>query len=554
MTSPKYIALYSLRFRVLLVASVLSIGTQVLSAQRLQQTHTAFLHGFASSDAIWTTPFPGLGNLSVIDYLSQHLDLREVWHPSFPGIEPTFPTEWTSVRSSIIAKGGRHALVGHSVGGMVARYAYFADGDAAARPNIAGIVTLATPHQGAILADSALKMGAFINDLNRRIDDAKPYLEVAAVIVATAVGGTIGILVASNNRPQPPAAGSSGADLLRTAVLPALQTTSSAVQALNANGPDAAIPRANIVARLDNNKFMPLKVLAGATGESEKHVIDNFQKARSWFHGCKIFYYATILGTPAGRKCGWAERVMGRLDETWQRYSNGSTPVVILGRVIHVPRNIPTDGVVPNERSLYPFRTAGQFFFEMLPAVGTSHMSVYKTEIGAGLIRDALVNAGMEAAGTRLSPDPYYLAFNKSSSFLREWNVHGTLVFGGVYWQPQVWMAGIDRGAALGMHAPASGIGAAEFRIPAGAKSFVTVFGYARDDNGDCYGYDDVGRIYVDNVLRWQGTLSGSTWNTVLTPPAIPLSSNSAILRLEVEAGGNNACAQTTWGDPRFAP
>ena len=120
---------------------------------------------------------------------------------------------------------------------------------------------------------------------------------------------------------------------------------------------------------------------------------------------------------------------------------------------------------------------------------------------------------------------------------------------GRVYWQPEVWIDGKIYAHAIGMHAPSSGVGYAEFSIPHGAKYFKTVFGIARDDeHPNAYG-DATGRIYVDSESIWYGDTSGSA---VIEVPVLEIPEDAKVLRLEVQSKGTNWADMTTWGDPRF--
>jgi hypothetical protein len=330
-----------------------------------------------------------LGNRSTIDYLSQYVDLKSVWHPSFPGKEPTFAYEWMSVRDTLSTRQGQHVLVGHSMGGMIARYVYLSAPDI--QQNVAGIITVATPHQGAIMADSAEKLGYYIQVMQDRISAAKPWLEVAAVIIVDATFGIIyGLLILDNNAPHLEG-GTSGQDFLESKGLPSLRTTSGEVSTLNNGNADAAVPRANIVGRLTSNKYMALRIAATSRGRDEQSFIDNFNKAKAWFTACKWFYKATVIGLNPGKKCGMAARTMDHLNEMWQRYSSGTTCKMLMNRcALIVARDVPSDGIVPNERSLYPFRSSGAQFFEKLPVLGSTHFSIYQKEEGVRTIRDAM--------------------------------------------------------------------------------------------------------------------------------------------------------------------
>jgi hypothetical protein len=86
---------------------------------------------------------------------------------------------------------------------------------------------------------------------------------------------------------------------------------------------------------------------------------------------------------------------MGQFDEMWQRYSSGTRWKTILNRpALIVARDVPSDGVVPNERSLYPFRSSGRFFEEP-PVVGSNHLTIYKTDAGVNTMRRAMLDFGM---------------------------------------------------------------------------------------------------------------------------------------------------------------
>ena len=148
----------------------------------------------------------------------------------------------------------------------------------------------------------------------------------------------------------------------------------------------------------------------------------------------------------------------------------------------------------------------------------------------------------------QLAPDPFFLS-SSPSSVLKQSNVHGGLQLGKVYWQSEVWIEGLRYEHAVGMHAPDNGVGYADFKIPAGANFFQTVFGCARDDkNPNQYG-NAVGRIYLDDDLVWESAVSGAT---AMHTPSIPIPAGTKRLRLEVDSQGTNFGDQTTWGDPNF--
>lgn len=401
----------SIRRVVALSATTLAALAPIAGSQQLQYTHTGFLHGFGSSGHIWDTPNPATGNASTMTFLSQSVRLRDSWNPTVP-LEATFGQAWARIRDSLASRGGQNVLVGHSMGGLIARQTYLAAPER--RGNISAIITMSSPHQGAVLADSARKMGEFLLDMKRRVDDAVPYLQILIAAVVGLVlslffsgGVTISAFWLTFFLAPGGTIPASATQLLEVPALPALRTNSPEIQALNGSAFDASIPRANLMSHLTNNKFMPLKIAAAAGDESESEMIDKFQQARSAFHVCKMTYYATVVGIPAGRRCGWAEKMMGRFDETWQRYVNGSTTqtVQIFGMQfpIVVPRNIPSDGIVPNERSVYPSQSTG--IFTQPPSIpGPNHLTVYRSVNSLNALRDAMIGIGMEPVNPPAPP------------------------------------------------------------------------------------------------------------------------------------------------------
>jgi len=159
--------------------------------------------------------------------------------------------------------------------------------------------------------------------------------------------------------------------------------------------------------------------------------------------------------------------------------------------------------------------------------------------------------SGPEAHASGLSPDPFYLEAQRGF-FLREFNIHGGLQWGRVYWQKNVWIGDKSYDHPLGMHAPDNGTGYADFKIPPGAKYFRTVFGLARDEkdpNPEKFG-SAIGRIYLDGQAVWESGVSGPA---AIHSPAIEIRVGAKELRLEVDSQGSNWGDQTTWGDPYFS-
>jgi transcriptional regulator with XRE-family HTH domain len=109
-------------------------------------------------------------------------------------------------------------------------------------------------------------------------------------------------------------------------------------------------------------------------------------------------YGTTIWLSTKARRCSYGDKAMGRIDDRWGRYVNGSQTVTfpIVGNVT-VARNVPFDGAVSNERSSYPGLTDPNF--NLPPVLEANHMNVYKRRAGVNTIADAMIRIGMTQVG-----------------------------------------------------------------------------------------------------------------------------------------------------------
>jgi pimeloyl-ACP methyl ester carboxylesterase len=117
------------RFRATLVAALTLAGAPLLSAQRI-----TLVHGFNSSGDTWIEPF------NTRDYLASTYNIQ-VDNPSYPWYLPIT----LAAATLTLQDPANTILVGHSEGGVVSRRY-------AEQHQVAGIVTLGSPHVGANIA------------------------------------------------------------------------------------------------------------------------------------------------------------------------------------------------------------------------------------------------------------------------------------------------------------------------------------------------------------------------------------------------------------------
>jgi pimeloyl-ACP methyl ester carboxylesterase len=340
--------------------------------------------------------YPDIGT-TPLNYLSSSVQLKMVSTPDL-NVLATYNAQVATMDNRLISAGGLHILVGHSLGALVARGAY--NYNASARPLYKGIVAIAPPHQGAIIADNALTMRAYIGDVQRRINDAVPALLLAAdvytLVSAFAVtGGTaVGfvILIPLNffivNKAHPLDL-ATFSQLLQVPALNDLKPNSHVIDSLNNLNlaSDASLQRAQVIGSIPL-RYAAIRVMQSALNDDAgfSATTKTYRAAIKSFKVCKYWDYGTILGWGLGRRCGWAARALGRLDDRWTRYTIGTD-------AFGQPANKPFDGVVPNERSIWP----GSIPLSFQATVPNDHMNIYKTRVGLDQVAQAMYSVGASA-------------------------------------------------------------------------------------------------------------------------------------------------------------
>lgn len=386
---------------ILLCACICSVAVfpRTGSAQ-LGYDSTSFLHGFASGPGIWTRNYPDLQSTPP-SYLRVQVDLRGV---SIPNLDSLVAYRQQVVNLANALRGGRHVLTGHSLGSMVARGTYI--DSVTKRGNIAGIVAIAPLHQGAPLSNNFAQAKSFFADFQRRIEDAIDAVRSEAQVVSflfwnwVAEDPTVrglGMALVSIGIQRFPGQVLDFRNFLQfdnVAAFNDLKIDSDAVMGLQRMD-DAAIPRANLYGTIPHRNAA-LRVLYSTLNkdsEFEAAVIRRNQ-AVTLFKGCRLFGYATIVMIGSGRRCGFAVRVLGRVDDRWVKYVNGSDQY---GQA----KVIPFDGIVPNERARYPTPNGLSYEFRI---DGVNHQNIYKTR--RGLDHVAIGMLQIQMAGPTGGPPP----------------------------------------------------------------------------------------------------------------------------------------------------
>jgi len=385
--------------------------TAKLQAQ-LGYDHTSFLNGYGSDSTIWLRSYADL-QTTPSQYLGQSVVLKTLGYPDVP-VSLRYPGQVGHV-VAYLGQGGTHVLLAHSLGSLVARGAYI--DSTRIRPDVAAIVALTPPHQGVPIADNFGTLRNYLRDMQRRISDAVSGFNVASIIydiifvafapkhIAGFGPSLFGVILYAVN--------SVSIDLNNidqfggAPALADLSPTSPVINHLNTRFDDSSIPRANIYGTIPSRNAA-LRLLQSMSDDDAgfDHMVTLRNLAQEFFSTCKWAGYVTVINWTSGRRCAYARKTLGRLDERWALYINGPDGY---GHV----RYIPFDGIVPNERSVYP-TTTGLAYQGVAPM--TNHINVYKTRTGLDQAANGMLRVGMEPIQGPPPPPTISVAISGSTS------------------------------------------------------------------------------------------------------------------------------------------
>lgn len=371
-----------------------TLGLLLISASsasgQIAYDHTTFLNGFGSDSLIWATGYPDLGGKTTPQWLGQSVVLHTVANPNVNAAY-RYSQQLASL-VPVFSSGSQHVLVGHSLGSMIARGLYI--NYPSIQPNITGIVAIAAPHQGAPLADNFDATRRFMADVQRRVNDglaaaraeasilnlfvpvgAKPlFIAIASIVIDKTTGQDINL----GNIDQ----------LGQVPALQDLQTHSAAVSSLNSSLADQAVPHANIYGTISpRNAALRVQYSLEGNDAGFNAAVSNRDKGVALLKGCKYIGYATIVMSRTARTCAYAVKVLGRVDERWSLYVNGANQ-------FGAAKQVPFDGVVPNERSVYPVANNLRFNADVW---GVDHMNIYATAAGLNQVAAGMLQIGMQS-------------------------------------------------------------------------------------------------------------------------------------------------------------
>lgn len=349
---------------VAIAAAAIACPSRVIAQTPITYDRTTFLHGFNGTPGTWLT-FGTPSTLAQQVFLGANGYLA----PQLDGTNTVY-FQRDQLRDTLNRYGGAQVLVGHSMGGLVARAALQLNG-----ANIAGIIAVGTPHEGTLLANNASNILPFFTDVQRRVNDA--YWAVDANLL-----GLLHFFV-SNDFPK------------ISALAALFNPNSSAIRDLRTDSPTIAtldgqydwVPHANVYGVIPTRNAV-LRVAQSLQNDDAGFdgAVSRKSVSKAGFKACKYIGYALIVTSFTARKCAWADKVLGRIDERWATWVNGS------------PSDQPFDGVVSNARTVYP---GSQLYDPSLnfPANLVDHNDLTYHSTAVAQIANAMLAIGMQRVG-----------------------------------------------------------------------------------------------------------------------------------------------------------
>jgi len=371
------------QLRIALIALAL---LPITASAQLQYGYSTFVHGLNDNSARFTTP-------NTAGLLGPMVDLKNSQFPSLNG-SLSIDSQANNLFNYIAPdQGGQHVLVGLSMGGLTSRYTYFSH-----PALISGIIAVATPHQGAPIADNAsLAAGYFADQVTGFFDT------VIDIVLRPSAGGLLSAVVVAMLRVF-------GLEYLngrivaflnaefgvKGAGLHDIKTSSPTIATLGSQL--EAIPFANVLGTVGRRNA------AFRVGFSALYDDAGFEPAmgrknmvKSAVKMCRQIGYNIIVRTSVGRMCNQIDNSIGSIDDRWAFFTMGASD----------KRNPDAtfDGLVPTSRSRYPGTTLSDPTVNFR-APTVNHMNIQYNPLGINRIAEAMLQIGMGAGPGSPPPPP----------------------------------------------------------------------------------------------------------------------------------------------------
>ncbi|HJP85743.1 MAG TPA: hypothetical protein VJ852_07115 [Gemmatimonadaceae bacterium] len=354
----------------------LAMVPSALFAQ-LNYGYTTFIHGFNDNHSRFTTP-------NTAGLLSPQVDLKTTEFPDLDG-QLYIDTQATNLYNLYGGEGRPHVLVGHSMGGLTSRDAYFA------HPNgfVAGIITLGTPHQGALIADNATRATGYV------VNEVSDFFQNVIAILHRPHAGNILSQAAVNYIEQLATAVFEGRLQswlnsefgIPTQGLNDIKTTSSTVNRLkNLTDP---LPHAAVLGTIGRRNAVFRVAYSAQYKDNEfDGFVHNKNRVKSIVKACRQIGWNFIIRTQVGRLCNQVDNALGSIDDRWAAWT--------MGPAEKRDPNKTFDGLVGTSHSVYPGESLTNTTVHFT-APTVNHLNIQYAAGGINKIVAAMMQIRMQA-------------------------------------------------------------------------------------------------------------------------------------------------------------
>lgn len=361
-------------------AALLSIPA---GAQQVQYDGTFFLHGINDNSARWTTKAspdrianqvdvgqyratPDLAGYETVAY--QAKQLKNGIFPSYDGAYP--------LKKSVFA--------GLSMGGMVARDVLLDPDLTVSSPaHVGGIITIASPHRGAPIAENATKID-FYNPSQSIVEGFLDVLKSRLTSPASGLSSIAGSILTSFatdvvlNTVKKMVTDRFG---LNNAAAKDLRPSSATIARLR----DATdnVPHANVIGIIPKRNAV-YRVASGVNYGDGETLIHRKNQVKSVTKACTQIFYNAIVKTGLGKKCHALDKFIGSVDDRWNDWTHGPD------------KSTPFDGFLPKDYTVYPGIPESDPRY--IQVQGENHMTIQFHQPGVDGISLAMIRIGMRPA------------------------------------------------------------------------------------------------------------------------------------------------------------
>jgi pimeloyl-ACP methyl ester carboxylesterase len=280
----------------------------------------------------------------------------------------------------ITSNGGLNVLVGHSMGGVISRNLLVnTSSDIATADNIAGIITVGSPHQGAPIVENVKKPDFRGRELIMGfLEEAiysyfMPLIGIISSLLSALfqwfvqqvlMNILIGIISSESGL------GTSGGQDLRVGS-PTVVRIASALDSR---------PHATINGVISTRDAW-LVLGASYRGLNKFTYVQKKRGVQNGLLLCKRIFYNFIVKTALGRGCATTHRTIAGMDERWNDWTHGSD------------KRASFDGLIPTDHSRYPGSAASSSVNRYVG--GSDHFSIVNDAGGLSGIETQMLQIGM---------------------------------------------------------------------------------------------------------------------------------------------------------------